>query len=173
MVMRKGLFSLILLILMFGHFLISCTGVLKAEHSPVVPSVVLQVLAWSAGSKLSWPPEITGLLHLQVFGDKDADGFYRGEGGGRMGYIPCNMVAEVAVDSPAGRQQLLQQGYLSPDVLVEGPGMTCSCPSPTSCHPISNSNPGPTPTLAQAVCLSGVAWVPHSSTGRATGAFRD
>ncbi|XP_006154711.1 peripheral-type benzodiazepine receptor-associated protein 1 [Tupaia chinensis] len=59
---------------------------------------------------------------LKVFGDKDADGFYRGEGGGRTGYIPCNMVAEVAVDSPAGRQQLLQQGYLPPDVLVEGSG---------------------------------------------------
>nr|KAF6417541.1 TSPO associated protein 1 [Molossus molossus] len=59
---------------------------------------------------------------LKVFGDKDADGFYRGEGGGRMGYIPCNMVAEVAVDSPAGRQQLFQRGYLSPDVLVEGSG---------------------------------------------------
>nr|XP_012619578.1 peripheral-type benzodiazepine receptor-associated protein 1 isoform X6 [Microcebus murinus] len=59
---------------------------------------------------------------LKVFGDKDADGFYRGEGGGRTGYIPCNMVAEVAVDSPAGRQQLFQRGYLSPDVLVEGSG---------------------------------------------------
>ncbi|XP_007956216.1 peripheral-type benzodiazepine receptor-associated protein 1 [Orycteropus afer afer] len=59
---------------------------------------------------------------LKVFGDKDADGFYRGEGGGRMGYIPCNMVAEVAVDSPAERQQLLQRGYLSPDVLTEGSG---------------------------------------------------
>ncbi|XP_024613432.1 peripheral-type benzodiazepine receptor-associated protein 1 isoform X2 [Neophocaena asiaeorientalis asiaeorientalis] len=59
---------------------------------------------------------------LKVFGDKDADGFYRGEGGGRMGYIPCNMVSEVTADSPAGRQQLLQQGYLSPDVLVEGSG---------------------------------------------------
>ncbi|KAM5215981.1 peripheral-type benzodiazepine receptor-associated protein 1 isoform 2-T2 [Hipposideros larvatus] len=59
---------------------------------------------------------------LKVFGDKDADGFYRGEGGGRTGYIPCNMVAEVAVDSPTGRQQLLQWGYLSPDVLVEGSG---------------------------------------------------
>ncbi|KAM6164278.1 peripheral-type benzodiazepine receptor-associated protein 1 isoform 2-T2 [Rhynchocyon petersi] len=57
---------------------------------------------------------------LKVFGDKDADGFYRGESGGRVGYIPCNMVAEVAVDGPAGRQQLLQRGYLSPDVLVEG-----------------------------------------------------
>ncbi|XP_043758717.1 peripheral-type benzodiazepine receptor-associated protein 1 isoform X2 [Cervus elaphus] len=59
---------------------------------------------------------------LKVFGDKDADGFYRGEGGGRWGYIPCNMVAEVAVDSSAGTQQLLQRGYLSPEVLAEGSG---------------------------------------------------
>ncbi|XP_045038385.2 peripheral-type benzodiazepine receptor-associated protein 1 isoform X4 [Desmodus rotundus] len=59
---------------------------------------------------------------LKVFGEKDADGFYRGEAGGRTGYVPCNMVAEVAVDSPAGRQQLFQRGYLSPDVLVEGSG---------------------------------------------------
>ncbi|XP_006832455.1 PREDICTED: peripheral-type benzodiazepine receptor-associated protein 1 [Chrysochloris asiatica] len=59
---------------------------------------------------------------LKVYGDKDADGFYRGEGGGRMGFIPCNMVAEVSADSPAGRQQLLQRGYLSPDVLVESSG---------------------------------------------------
>ncbi|XP_070339019.1 peripheral-type benzodiazepine receptor-associated protein 1 isoform X3 [Equus asinus] len=62
---------------------------------------------------------------LKVFGDKDADGFYRGEGGGRTGYIPCNMVAEVAVDSLVGRQQLFQRGYLSPDVLIEGSG---NCP---------------------------------------------
>ncbi|XP_058416561.1 LOW QUALITY PROTEIN: peripheral-type benzodiazepine receptor-associated protein 1 [Diceros bicornis minor] len=59
---------------------------------------------------------------LKVFGDKDADGFYRGEAGGRTGYIPCNMVAEVAVDSPVGRQQLFQRGYVSPDVLIEGSG---------------------------------------------------
>uniref|UniRef100_A0A8B9XEG7 TSPO associated protein 1 n=1 Tax=Bos mutus grunniens TaxID=30521 RepID=A0A8B9XEG7_BOSMU len=59
---------------------------------------------------------------LKVFGDKDADGFYQGEGGGRWGYIPCNMVAEVAVDSPAGTQQLLQRGHLSPEVLAEGSG---------------------------------------------------
>ncbi|XP_045840890.1 peripheral-type benzodiazepine receptor-associated protein 1 isoform X2 [Meles meles] len=59
---------------------------------------------------------------LKVFGDKDADGFYRGEGDGRMGYVPCNMVAEVAVDNPVERQQLFQRGYLSPDVLTEGSG---------------------------------------------------
>ncbi|PNJ65839.1 TSPOAP1 isoform 8, partial [Pongo abelii] len=65
---------------------------------------------------------------LKVFGDKDADGFYQGEGGGRTGYVPCNMVAEVAVDSPAGRQQLLQRGYLSPDILLEGSARTTGPP---------------------------------------------
>lgn len=59
---------------------------------------------------------------LKVFGDKDSDGFYRGQSGGRIGFIPCNMVAEVAVDSAAGRQQLLQRGFLPPDVLTEGSG---------------------------------------------------
>nr|XP_013004934.1 peripheral-type benzodiazepine receptor-associated protein 1 isoform X9 [Cavia porcellus] len=59
---------------------------------------------------------------LKVFGDKDADGFYRGESGGQTGYIPCNMVAEVAVSSPTGRQQLFQWGYLSPEVVTEGTG---------------------------------------------------
>ncbi|XP_012581986.1 PREDICTED: peripheral-type benzodiazepine receptor-associated protein 1 isoform X1 [Condylura cristata] len=63
---------------------------------------------------------------LKVFGDKDADGFYRGEGGGRIGYIPCNMVTEVAVDSPARKQQLTQLGYLSPDVFAEGSGTSSS-----------------------------------------------
>nr|XP_054393014.1 peripheral-type benzodiazepine receptor-associated protein 1 isoform X3 [Pongo abelii] len=65
---------------------------------------------------------------LKVFGDKDADGFYQGEGGGRTGYVPCNMVAEVAVDSPARRQQLLQRGYLSPDILLEGSARTTGPP---------------------------------------------
>ncbi|XP_016066136.1 PREDICTED: peripheral-type benzodiazepine receptor-associated protein 1 isoform X2 [Miniopterus natalensis] len=65
---------------------------------------------------------------LKVFGDKDADGFYRGEGGGRTGYIPCNMVAEVAVDSPTERQQLFQRGYLSPHVLVEASACTTGPP---------------------------------------------
>ncbi|PNJ65837.1 TSPOAP1 isoform 3 [Pongo abelii] len=76
---------------------------------------------------------------LKVFGDKDADGFYQGEGGGRTGYVPCNMVAEVAVDSPAGRQQLLQRGYLSPDILLEGSaeseGPAQPCPGPPKLVP--------------------------------------
>lgn len=65
---------------------------------------------------------------LKVFGDKDADGFYRGESGGQTGYIPCNMVAEVAVDSPTGRQLLFQRGYLSSDVVTEGTAHTTGPP---------------------------------------------
>ncbi|KAM9847029.1 peripheral-type benzodiazepine receptor-associated protein 1 [Aulostomus maculatus] len=50
---------------------------------------------------------------IKVFGDKDADGFYRGESGGRLGYVPCNMVSEIQVEDEETRQQLLQQGFLS------------------------------------------------------------
>ena len=34
---------------------------------------------------------------IRVYGDKDADGFYWGEAGGRSGYVPCNIVSEVQV----------------------------------------------------------------------------
>lgn len=52
-------------------------------------------------------------LHHQVHGDKDPDGFYRGECGGRLGYVPCNMVSEIQVDDEETRKQLLLQGFLS------------------------------------------------------------
>ena len=42
-----------------------------------------------------------------MYGDKDADGFYRGECGGRIGYIPCNMVSEIQVNDPELEEQLL------------------------------------------------------------------
>ncbi|XP_068832718.1 peripheral-type benzodiazepine receptor-associated protein 1 isoform X2 [Capricornis sumatraensis] len=100
---------------------------------------------------------------LKVFGDKDADGFYRGEGGGRWGYIPCNMVAEVAVDSPAGTQQLLQQGHLSPEALAEGSARTAGPPPKPrrskKGDPESSSPPPPGPTqLASSASLK----APHS-----------
>lgn len=56
---------------------------------------------------------VTPLPSLQVHGDKDADGFYRGECGRRLGYVPCNMVSEIQVDDEETRQQLLLQGFLS------------------------------------------------------------
>ncbi|KAK3585385.1 hypothetical protein CHS0354_004665 [Potamilus streckersoni] len=46
---------------------------------------------------------------LKVYGDKDADGFYRGESGGRVGYIPCNMVSEIRVEDPELQEQLLKE----------------------------------------------------------------
>ncbi|XP_076792181.1 peripheral-type benzodiazepine receptor-associated protein 1 isoform X4 [Arvicanthis niloticus] len=89
---------------------------------------------------------------LKVFGDKDADGFYRGESGGRTGYIPCNMVAEVAVDSPAGRQQLLQRSLLSPNVLTEGSGN-----GPSAYSSAHTPGPPPKPRRSKKVELEGPA----------------
>jgi len=41
---------------------------------------------------------------IRVTGDKDADGFYWGEAGGRAGYVPCNMVSEVQVRNTISSQ---------------------------------------------------------------------
>ncbi|XP_041863794.1 RIMS-binding protein 2 isoform X2 [Melanotaenia boesemani] len=56
---------------------------------------------------------------IKVYGDKDPDGFYRGESGGRLGYVPCNMVSEIQVEDEETRQQLLQQGFLSTAASME------------------------------------------------------
>lgn len=40
---------------------------------------------------------------MQIHGDKDADGFYRGELDNRVGYVPCNMVSEVQQDPATGQ----------------------------------------------------------------------
>ena len=47
-------------------------------------------------------------LLLQIIGEKDADGFYWGECGGRSGYVPCNMVSEVQVDDERVARELLK-----------------------------------------------------------------
>ncbi|XP_072772924.1 peripheral-type benzodiazepine receptor-associated protein 1 isoform X13 [Taeniopygia guttata] len=65
---------------------------------------------------------------LKVCGDKDADGFYRGECAGREGYIPCNMVSEVPVESNELKQQLLKQGFLPADTKSPGNGTFSSPP---------------------------------------------
>ncbi|XP_076606049.1 peripheral-type benzodiazepine receptor-associated protein 1 isoform X2 [Chaetodon auriga] len=56
---------------------------------------------------------------IRVHGDKDPDGFYRGESGGRLGFVPCNMVSEIQVEDEETRQQLLQQGFLSTAASME------------------------------------------------------
>ncbi|XP_025919473.1 peripheral-type benzodiazepine receptor-associated protein 1 isoform X2 [Apteryx rowi] len=59
---------------------------------------------------------------LKVCGDKDADGFYRGECAGREGYIPCNMVSEVQVENNEVKKQLLKQGFIPADTPMESVG---------------------------------------------------
>lgn len=49
---------------------------------------------------------------LKVIGDKDADGFYKGEYEGRKGYIPCNMVSEVHFENKEVKEQLISKGYI-------------------------------------------------------------
>ncbi|XP_075627816.1 peripheral-type benzodiazepine receptor-associated protein 1 isoform X10 [Balearica regulorum gibbericeps] len=67
---------------------------------------------------------------LKVFGDKDADGFYRGECVGREGYIPCNMVSEVQVENNEIKKQLLKQGFLPADTPMESIGNGTYSPPP-------------------------------------------
>ncbi|XP_037547686.1 RIMS-binding protein 2 [Nematolebias whitei] len=49
---------------------------------------------------------------IKVYGDKDLDGFYRGEVKGRMGLIPCNMVSEIRADDEETMDHLIKQGFL-------------------------------------------------------------
>lgn len=60
---------------------------------------------------------------LQVYGDKDADGFYRGETCARLGLIPCNMVSEIHADDEEMMDQLLRQGFLPLNTPVEKIGV--------------------------------------------------
>ncbi|XP_068099686.1 RIMS-binding protein 2 isoform X15 [Hyperolius riggenbachi] len=56
---------------------------------------------------------------IKVYGDKDSDGFYRGESCGRSGFIPCNMVSEIQADDEEMMDQLLKQGFLPLNTPVE------------------------------------------------------
>ncbi|XP_048022020.1 RIMS-binding protein 2 isoform X4 [Megalobrama amblycephala] len=49
---------------------------------------------------------------IKVYGDKDNDGFYRGEIRGRTGLIPCNMVSEIRAEDDETMEQLMKQGFL-------------------------------------------------------------
>ncbi|MGH0114687.1 UNVERIFIED_CONTAM: hypothetical protein FKN15_034004 [Acipenser sinensis] len=49
---------------------------------------------------------------MKVYGDKDTDGFYRGEICGRVGLIPCNMVSEIQTDDDEMMEKLIKQGFL-------------------------------------------------------------
>ncbi|XP_040272175.1 RIMS-binding protein 2 isoform X2 [Bufo bufo] len=56
---------------------------------------------------------------IKVYGDKDSDGFYKGESCSRSGYIPCNMVSEIQADDEEMMDQLIKQGFLPLNTPVE------------------------------------------------------
>ncbi|XP_058857520.1 peripheral-type benzodiazepine receptor-associated protein 1-like isoform X11 [Acipenser ruthenus] len=87
---------------------------------------------------------------IKIHGDKDADGFYRGESRGRFGYVPCNMVSEIQVEDEETRDQLLQQGYLSAEASVEKIGTRSHAQLPR--RPI----PPPKPRRSKKVKSAGV-----------------
>lgn len=66
-------------------------------------------------------------LIYQVYGDKDTDGFYRGEVKGRMGLIPCNMVSEIRAEDEDTMDQLIKQGFLPLSTPVDRIGTTRAC----------------------------------------------
>lgn len=63
---------------------------------------------------------------LQVYGDKDTDGFYRGEIRGRSGLIPCNMVSEIQAEDDETMDQLMKQGFLPLNTPVDRIGTASS-----------------------------------------------
>ncbi|TKS84638.1 RIMS-binding protein 2 [Collichthys lucidus] len=65
---------------------------------------------------------------IRVYGDKDTDGFYRGEVRGRMGLIPCNMVSEIRAEDKETLDQLIKQGFLPLSTPVDTIGHPLSLP---------------------------------------------
>uniref|UniRef100_A0A8C5B0F4 SH3 domain-containing protein n=1 Tax=Gadus morhua TaxID=8049 RepID=A0A8C5B0F4_GADMO len=83
---------------------------------------------------------------IKVYGEKDADGFYRGESAGRHGYVPCNMVSELQVEDEETRQQLLHAVYLSVphiDSSLSAPASAAAPTTPTTTTTPAVGNPGP------------------------------
>uniref|UniRef100_A0AAY4B6Y8 SH3 domain-containing protein n=1 Tax=Denticeps clupeoides TaxID=299321 RepID=A0AAY4B6Y8_9TELE len=52
------------------------------------------------------------VIKVEIYGDKDADGFYHGTCGGQSGYVPSNMVSEIPIDDGDLKLDLFHQGFL-------------------------------------------------------------
>lgn len=61
-----------------------------------------------------------------MYGDKDNDGFYRGEIRGKCGLIPCNMVSEIRAEDDETMEQLMKQGFLPLNTPVDRVGKCIS-----------------------------------------------
>lgn len=76
------------------------------------PSTIEQIWSTLLGHFLEIYISLVHSLLWQIYGDKDTDGFYRGEVRGRMGLIPCNMVSEIRAEDEETMDQLIKQGFL-------------------------------------------------------------
>ncbi|XP_075052698.1 peripheral-type benzodiazepine receptor-associated protein 1 isoform X3 [Mixophyes fleayi] len=93
---------------------------------------------------------------LQVFGDKDTDGFYQGKYEERTGYIPCNMVSELHIQNEEVRMHLLRQGHLTSASLLNDLEIRAFS-SPTSIAPPGRiAIPPPKPRRSKKVQLTSV-----------------
>ena len=79
------------LLFAFGRFWLPTCG--QWDGAPLVRSLIIEFF-----------------INLQqIYGEKDADGFYWGECGKRSGYVPCNMVSEVQVEDERMVQEFLKE----------------------------------------------------------------
>ena len=83
----------------------------KPAH-PLPPSALVASLSLTHFYPLTITPPYNHHLRRrpQVYGDKDADGFYWGECRGRRGYVPHNMVEEVKDPNEIAQLQAAQGG---------------------------------------------------------------
>ncbi|XP_064620147.1 peripheral-type benzodiazepine receptor-associated protein 1-like isoform X2 [Lineus longissimus] len=59
---------------------------------------------------------------IKVYGDRDPDGFYRGEANNRIGFVPSNMISEVQLDNPELTKQLLSDSNFTKASNALNPG---------------------------------------------------
>ncbi|XP_067682714.1 RIMS-binding protein 2-like isoform X5 [Haliotis asinina] len=78
---------------------------------------------------------------IKIYGEKDADGFYRGECNGHLGYVPCNMVSEIHIDDPELIDQLLKESQGNPVNKSQLPQDKDYHPKETSTHRTLNGIP--------------------------------
>ncbi|XP_056414538.1 peripheral-type benzodiazepine receptor-associated protein 1 isoform X2 [Hyla sarda] len=77
---------------------------------------------------------------LQVFGDKDSDGFYQGKYAESTGYIPCNMVSELHIENEEDKMQLLRQGHMTSASLLIDLVQCASAPEENNASGIQPKN---------------------------------
>ncbi|XP_048016893.1 RIMS-binding protein 2-like isoform X1 [Megalobrama amblycephala] len=127
----------------FSPALATCTGLVDmTAHAACNWLLLWSILSREIHLLLYWVWVAVGgcsrmlkeLAIQRVYGDKDADGFYSGETGGRFGFVPSNMVSEIPVEDGELKLRLFQQGYLPEETPSIAPSETSSVPDGAKVH---------------------------------------